>query len=134
MDREQRQAWVDRGCKDPVAAYQGHKASAASRGIDFDLTFDEWWAIWEPRWGQRGSRAGQMQMCRTGDRGGYWPGNVRIDTREANMAEAKVSAKVKRREGASAGWLHDQFRRSQGYFKMAEWAEEDEDEGDEDYL
>ena len=76
----------------PRARYRQHKANAAARGIEFDMTFREWWDIWALHFHNRGSRPGQMQMCRTADEGGYRPGNVRIDTVEANRAEYKKTA------------------------------------------
>lgn len=87
MPKEQRQAWVARGFQDPVKAYRGHAARAGARGIDFKLTFKEWWFYWEPHYEQRGVRAGQKCMCRTGDVGAYEVGNVRIDTVAGNNAE-----------------------------------------------
>lgn len=79
----------------PRMRYRQHKASAKQRGIEFDLTFDEWWEIWQPHYAQRGRGAGHLQMCRTGDVGPYAVGNVRIDTVEANQAEAKYSSQAK---------------------------------------
>jgi hypothetical protein len=84
----------------PKQAYALHRSQAAGRGVEFDLTFDEWWEIWEPRWHLRGVRADQMQMCRTRDQGGYTPGNVRIDTQRANAVERGVSVRVKRAASA----------------------------------
>ena len=72
----------------PRMRYCQHKASARQRGIEFDLTFDEWWAIWQPHYAQRGRGSGHLQMCRTGDVGPYAVGNVRIDTMKSNMREA----------------------------------------------
>jgi hypothetical protein len=71
------------------AKYHIHKGSAKARGIEFDLTFDEWMAIWGDRLSQRGTKPGQLQMCRHRDEGGYTLGNVRIDTREGNVAELR---------------------------------------------
>lgn len=87
MPKEQRQAWVARGFRDPVAAYRAHAANAGERGIEFKLTFEQWWALWEPHYGQRGTRVGQKVMCRTGDAGAYEVGNVRIDTVSGNGSE-----------------------------------------------
>jgi hypothetical protein len=81
---------------DPRLAYRRHKAAAQQRGIEFDLTFYEWWAIWQHRYENRGRCAGQLNMCRFRDEGGYTPGNVRIDSHRANMAEAGVVKRVAR--------------------------------------
>lgn len=88
MNKEQRQDWVKRGYKDPVAAYREHAAGAGKRGIGFHLTFSEWWSLWEAHYEKRGVRQGQMCMCRTHDAGAYELGNVRIDFNRGNVAEA----------------------------------------------
>ncbi len=73
----------------PEAAYQTHKSKAASRGIEFKLTFDEWSSLWEEHWENRGcSGANSLQMCRLNDEGAYEVGNVRIDTLSNNVKEA----------------------------------------------
>lgn len=102
MDKETRAQWVARGCPDPVVAYRGHAVGAARRGIDFKLTFAEWWALWEPFYDQRGRRVGQYVMCRRGDAGAYEVGNVRIDTGAAN---AKEWSEVYRARNLRAGRL-----------------------------
>ena len=68
-------------------AFGLQKSMAKQRGIEWLLTFDEWWEIWAPRWDNRGRRSGQMVMCRNRDKGPYCVGNVRIDTANANHAE-----------------------------------------------
>lgn len=67
--------------------YAQHKANAAVRGIEFDLTFDEWWEIWEPRFAERGRGKDQFGMCRTRDQGPYQAGNVRLDTPKGNAGD-----------------------------------------------
>lgn len=79
----------------PRDAYAANKASAEKRGIEFDLTFEEWWAIWQPRFAERGLRADDLQLCRVRDEGGYTVGNVRIDTQRANAAEAGLVRRVR---------------------------------------
>lgn len=79
----------------PRVKYAKHRHNAAERGIEFDLTFDEWWAIWEPHFSRRGrTTAMPMQMCRTRDEGGYTLGNVRIATIKENAAERGVAQRV----------------------------------------
>jgi hypothetical protein len=65
--------------------YANHKGHATTRGIEFKLTFDEWWELWEPHYAERGT--GRMVMCRTNDEGPYEMGNVRIDTQSNNAME-----------------------------------------------
>lgn len=69
------------------ARFAQHKARARARGIEFEFTFDEWWAIWEPRFFERGPRKGQLGMCRTRDQGAYRSGNVRLDTPKGNAGD-----------------------------------------------
>ena len=64
--------------------FYSHKGGAKTRGIPFNLTFEQWWDIWRPHWHNRGSKRGQFVMCRTMDQGGYEVGNVRIDTVKGN--------------------------------------------------
>lgn len=101
MKREDRMAWVERGFKDPVTAYMQQVRGAEARGIDFRLSFEEWWELWEPHYEKRGSKKGQMCMCRLHDKGAYEVGNVRIDYLKANIAEAGM---LRRSEKASKAY------------------------------
>lgn len=71
----------------PRGKYVDHRHHARHRGIDFLLTFEEWWKLWEPFWDKREST--RYVMCRTGDTGPYAVGNVRIDTHRNNVLEAR---------------------------------------------
>ena len=87
--------------KSPRARYTVHKAHAKSRGVEFTLTFEAWWALWEPHWAQRGKRVGDYCMARSDDKGGYTPGNVVVKPVEANLVEqlssgAHVTRKLSR--------------------------------------
>jgi peroxiredoxin len=72
------------------AAYTTHKHHAKLRDVPFLLTFDEWCAIWREsgKFAERGHCVGQYVMARTGDKGPYAVGNVRIATVSDNHAEA----------------------------------------------
>lgn len=65
------------------------RVSARHRGIDWELTFKQWWKIWKDsgKWEQRGRGHGKYQMARFGDEGPYSVDNVRIITSDANLAE-----------------------------------------------
>jgi hypothetical protein len=76
--------------------YAKHKAHAKERGIEFDLTFEEWWGIWEPRWAERGTHKDQLGMCRTRDQGPYAVGNIRLDTPKGNAAERGLMQRCSR--------------------------------------
>jgi hypothetical protein len=73
--------------------YSQHRFAANNRGIAFNLTFDEWKAIWRAsgHFEERGRRKGQYVMARIGDQGAYEPGNVAIITSEQNHAEGNKS-------------------------------------------
>jgi hypothetical protein len=94
MNREERIKWIEQGYKDPVTAYMQQVAGAEARGIDFRLTFDQWWELWEPHYKMRGNKKGQMCMCRLHDEGAYEVGNVRIDYLKANIAEAGMGRRI----------------------------------------
>lgn len=71
------------------AAYTAQKSDAKRRGIQFLMTFAQWWAIWEDsgHWLRRGYLKGQYVMSRYGDKGAYEVGNVHICLAEENRAE-----------------------------------------------
>ncbi len=60
--------------------YRQHKRNSALRGIGFDLTFEQWWAIWQQsgQYPNRGRRLGQYVMARKWDSGPYAVDNVEI--------------------------------------------------------
>lgn len=67
---------------------------AAQRGIEWQMTFDEWWGVWQDsgKWNQRGIRDGQYCMARRGDTGPYAVGNVDIVTGNENLSARHVRA------------------------------------------
>lgn len=92
---------VDDGLSNQRSKYTAHKAHAARRGIEFHLTFGEWWSLWEPHYHNRGRGKGKLCMCRTLDRGPYAVGNVRIDYNVSNGHE-KVSSRI---ENKGTRWM-----------------------------
>lgn len=76
---------------DPLKAYRSHKSSAERRGIPFLLTLGEWMSVWAPHWERRETE--NLSMCRTGDKGAYELGNVRIDTQKENFRERSAIVK-----------------------------------------
>jgi hypothetical protein len=68
----------------PVFKYNVQKQGSKRRGIEFSLSFDEWWSYWEGKWDKRGKTKDSLVMCRFGDKGGYEVGNVYIDTYSNN--------------------------------------------------
>lgn len=61
------------------------------RNIEFLLTFEEWYDIWQKsgHWENRGRRQGQYVMSRYNDTGPYSKDNVYIQTVTANLNEKK---------------------------------------------
>ncbi len=120
LTKDQRAEWVRRGFKDPHKAFARHVHGAAQRGIPFEMTFEEWWGIWEPHYHKRGVRADQFVMCRTGDKGPYAVGNVRIDSPKSNVRESVQVRLADYRAvngGASDNWM---WRRGRVFTEYSE--------------
>ena len=66
--------------------YSMQKTSAAARGIDWKLTFQEWYDWWQStgHWEQRGCKKGQYVMARYNDTGPYSLDNIFCCTSEQN--------------------------------------------------
>lgn len=73
----------------PKAAYSIQKTNAKARGISWEISFKDWWDIWQQsgKWEQRGTKPEQYCMCRHNDEGPYHVNNVRIDTFSNNAKE-----------------------------------------------
>lgn len=81
-------AWRVGHIKTPRFRFNLHRGSAKQRGIQFLMTFEQWWALWAPHWDKRGyTTGGNLVMARTGDKGPYAVGNVRITTQGDNARE-----------------------------------------------
>lgn len=67
--------------------FSRHRCGAISRGVGFELTFEQWCEIWEKsgKYLQRGTRVGQYGMQRYWDNGPYRVGNVEIGTPAENQ-------------------------------------------------
>lgn len=79
----------------PLKRYHCQKGTAKRRGVPFNITFEEWWAMWEPYWDKRGVGKDKYAMCRFNDTGAYEIGNVYIDTYGNNSRLAAVLQKQK---------------------------------------
>ena len=76
--------------RDPIRwKFNEQRSAARKRGVEWVMSFDEWWSIWQSsgQWANRGCRRGQYVMARRGDVGAYEFGNVEIVRHEANVAE-----------------------------------------------
>jgi hypothetical protein len=74
----------------PFVRFQGQRNNARKRLISWEITFWEWWTIWQAsgKWSRRGRTSGCFVMCRDGDTGPYKVGNVRIASAFQNIYEA----------------------------------------------
>jgi peroxiredoxin len=65
------------------------RTNARNRGIPFLLTFDEWLRVWKTsgHWNERGQGKGKFVMARSGDKGSYVIGNIKIITHGENTRE-----------------------------------------------
>lgn len=79
----------------PLYKYNYQKRHAASRGLTFNLTFEEWWSIWETsgKYSERGKKPHQYCMSRHKDSGGYDVGNVYISQVSANLIDQMLNGK-----------------------------------------
>lgn len=85
--KRRRIAALKRYDESPRGRYKQHKRNAKVRGVGFELSYEEWYELWEPYLDQRGNHAGGYVMARHGDEGPYRVGNVAIVTHETNVAE-----------------------------------------------
>lgn len=71
--------------------FSWQKYEALARGIEFLLTFEEWYKIWidSGHLHERGRKSLEYCMARFGDKGPYTVGNVKIITNFDNISEGK---------------------------------------------
>jgi hypothetical protein len=94
-----RQREVARGLTDPLIAYAAQLKGASARGIEFQLTFSEWWSVWAPYYHLRGQGKNGLVMGRNNDVGPYALGNIYLTTRLGNtMDYHRTELAVKHRE------------------------------------
>jgi len=78
--------------KEAKKRYLQQKYNAGSRNIGWDISFEDWYRIWDEsgKWAQRGKGKGKYVMSRHNDIGPYAVGNVTIKTQEENSHEASA--------------------------------------------
>lgn len=83
--------------EEPRIAFEGQRAQAKFRGIEWRITLDEWLLIWmeSGKWEQRGRGEGKYVMARFGDLGPYAAGNVKIILATENLSEAQYTRRIK---------------------------------------
>lgn len=72
--------------------YNEQKWRATSRKIPFELTFEQWWGLWQQsgKWDQRGCKKGHYVMSRIGDTGAYSIDNVFIQLHQNNAKDGQL--------------------------------------------
>lgn len=77
--------------------YRMQKVHSKSRGIEFNLTFDEWITWWKStgKYHLRGKNGLDYCMCRKGDTGPYSLENIYCATNKQNAQDAKANGKIK---------------------------------------
>ena len=86
---------------DVKSRYWQHMNNAKRRGIDFNMTYEEWLFVWlsSGHFHERGKGREQYVMARYGDTGPYEVGNVKIIPNHENCSEA-TAGKPKSKEHA----------------------------------
>ena len=84
------QRYVKQYEKTPMGRFVRQKASANRRGIPWELSFDDWWGIWQEsgKWEERGNKTGQFCMGRKNDIGPYSKENVMIIPSSKNSQDS----------------------------------------------
>lgn len=74
----------------PLYAFRTQRQNARTRGIEWQMTFWQWWTIWQKsgKWSRRGRSSGDFVMCRNGDAGPYSVENVHIAPAFSNVHES----------------------------------------------
>jgi hypothetical protein len=84
----------------PKNAYSTQRNNALARGIEWELTFEEWLAWWGDDLVRRGSGHDKLQMQRIADSGSYSLGNIRKGYPKDN---ARTAAIVKANKECASG-------------------------------
>jgi hypothetical protein len=79
--------------KTPKGRYSQQKAHAKARSIEFKLSFEEWWGLWDKsgKYPLMGKSCNHYCMTRGEDSGAYELGNVSIQKVRANLRGQLVS-------------------------------------------
>lgn len=90
----------------PMGRFRAQKNSARRRGVSWDMTFAEWWQVWQEsgKWEERGRTSSAYVMARFKDDRGYSIGNVYICTSRQNIQDSYITnpndeRRKKRRKG-----------------------------------
>lgn len=85
------------------AAYLQQRRSAEQRGVDWCMTFEQWWGEWDAsgKWSQHGRGRLGYCMARKLDLGPYAAGNVYITTIAQNASDSYITKPASKRFGVA---------------------------------
>jgi len=78
-----------------IRQYNGQKANARRRNIDWQFTYESWLEWWGEDIVNRGLSKDQLVMCRKGDQGPYNPDNCFKASQSQNAKDASLTEKFK---------------------------------------
>ena len=67
--------------------YSKQKENAKRRGVEWDMSFEEWDRLWGALYPLRGPQG--LIMCRLNDEGPYHPDNVYLGTPQMNVEDTR---------------------------------------------
>jgi hypothetical protein len=105
---------MDDKLKKYKTAFIKQRNNARRRGVEWQLTFDEWVAWWGDDIELRGTGRDNLQMQRYGDKGPYALGNIKKGVPAQNSATVSKCAANRRAEKAR--------REHQAYLDALMWA------------
>lgn len=76
--REKAARWVTKNRK--RKCWLDQRATSKARGVEFNLTFEEYCEFWGDDFDKKGIKRYDLCMCRYGDAGAYEVGNIYKDT------------------------------------------------------
>lgn len=84
--------------KEAVKKFKAHRGQAVRRGIDFLLTFEQWYIWWQQtgHWHERGCRHYEYVMARHNDEGPYALHNIKCITHGENTRECVKSERFRK--------------------------------------
>ncbi len=85
----------------PAYFYVDQRRNSLTRGIEWAISFPDWWQLWQDsgHWDERGRGAGKYCMARIGDSGNYAVGNVEIITTSQNSSDSYLITSAQARRG-----------------------------------
>ena len=69
----------------PMGVFTNQRRQAKIRGVEFLLTYDQWWAKWQPHWATR--KQDKRIMCRLVEPGPYSVDNAYIGDYRSNRED-----------------------------------------------